>query len=266
MTLDTGVHSLPFVERPRRRWKTAHMALSDIPQQHDSEPHDRGAFSDGLNKLRAGVLGANDGIVSVAAVVVGVAGATSDLAPIITAGAAAVIGGAFSMALGEYVSVASARDSQAALIEKEKRELAEMPEEELAELASIYQAKGLSAETAQRVAEELTAHDALGAHLSAELHIDETEVLKPWQAAWASFLAFLLGAVLPMLAITLPPAELRIPVAFVATLVALGVTGALGARLGGSPALRPTLRVLLGGAVALGVTFAVGALLGVAVQ
>lgn len=229
---------------------------------HDAEPHDRGAFSDGLNRLRAGVLGANDGIVSVAAVVVGVAGATSSLAPIITAGAAAVVGGAISMALGEYVSVASARDSQTALIAKEKRELAEMPEQELAELAGIYQAKGLTPETAQRVAEELTAHDALGAHLEAELHIDEHEVLKPWQAAWASFLAFLLGAILPMLAITLPPAELRIPITFVATLVALGATGALGARLGGSPIVRPTLRVLIGGAAALAVTFGIGALLG----
>lgn len=229
---------------------------------HDSEPHDRGAFSDGLNKLRAGVLGANDGIVSVAAVVVGVAGATSAMGPIVTAGAAAVVGGAISMALGEYVSVASARDSQTALIAKERRELAEMPEQELAELASIYQAKGLTPETAQKVAEELTAHDALGAHLEAELHIDENEVLKPWQAAVASGLAFLAGAVLPMLAILLPPPELRIPITFVATLVALGITGALGAILGKSHWLRPTVRVLVGGGLALAVTFGIGALLG----
>jgi vacuolar iron transporter family protein len=229
---------------------------------HDSEPHDRGAFSDGLNKLRAGVLGANDGIVSVAAVVVGVAGATSAIGPIITAGAAAVVGGAISMALGEYVSVASARDSQTALIAKERRELAEMPEQELAELASIYQAKGLTPETAQKVAEELTAHDALGAHLEAELHIDENEVLKPWQAAVASGVAFLAGAVLPMLAILLPPPELRIPITFAATLVALGITGALGAILGRSHWLRPTVRVLIGGTLALAVTFGIGALLG----
>ena len=229
---------------------------------HGEEPHDRTTFSDGLNRLRAGVLGANDGIVSVAAVVVGVAGATSALGPIITAGAAAVVGGAISMALGEYVSVASARDSQTALIAKERRELAEMPEQELAELAGIYEAKGLSAETAHRVAEELTAHDALGAHLEAELHIDENEVLKPWQAAGASGIAFLAGAVLPMLAILLPPPDLRIPVTFVATLVALGITGALGARLGRSPVLRPTIRVLIGGALALAVTFGIGALLG----
>ena len=232
------------------------------PAPHAEEPHDRTTFSDGLNRLRAGVLGANDGIVSVAAVVVGVAGATSALGPIITAGAAAVVGGAISMALGEYVSVASARDSQTALIAKERLELAEMPEQELAELAGIYEAKGLSTETAHRVAEELTAHDALGAHLEAELHIDENEVLKPWQAAGASGIAFLAGAVLPMLAILLPPPDLRIPVTFVATLVALGITGALGARLGRSPVLRPTIRVLIGGALALAVTFGIGALLG----
>jgi VIT1/CCC1 family predicted Fe2+/Mn2+ transporter len=241
---------------------TGSAAIGQATAPHGDEPHDRGAFNDGLNKLRAGVLGANDGIVSVAAVVVGVAGATTELAPIITAGVAAVVGGAFSMALGEYVSVASARDSQTALIAKEKRELAEMPEQELAELADIYQSKGLTAATAQKVAEELTAHDALGAHLEAELHIDEHEVLKPWQAAWASFTAFLLGAVLPMLAITLPPADLRIPIAFVATLLALGITGALGARLGKSPWLKPTVRVVVGGALALAVTFAIGALLG----
>jgi len=211
------------------------------------------------------VLGANDGIVSVAAVVVGVAAATPMLAPILTAGAAAVVGGAISMALGEYVSVASARDSQTALIAKERRELAEMPEQELAELAAIYQAKGLSAETARRVAVELTEHDALAAHLEAELHIDENEVLKPWQAAWASAISFLLGAVLPMLAIVLPPAELRVPIAFAATLVALALTGWLGARLGRSPALRPTLRVVIGGALALAVTFGIGALLGTAI-
>lgn len=240
--------------------------LAASPEQpHSDEPHDRGAFADRVNAIRAGVLGANDGIVSVAAVVVGVAGATTALGPILTAGAAAVVGGAISMALGEYVSVSSARDSQSALIEKEKRELAEMPEQELAELAAIYQGKGLTEETAHRVAVELTAHDALGAHLEAELHIDENEVLKPWQAAIASALAFLAGAILPLLAILLPPEDLRIPVTFVAVLVALGITGAMGARLGGSPWVRPTLRVLIGGALALAATFSIGALLGVAI-
>jgi VIT1/CCC1 family predicted Fe2+/Mn2+ transporter len=229
---------------------------------HPNEPH--GAWISGrLNWLRAGVLGANDGTVSVAAIVVGVAGATSDLAPILTAGTAGLVGGAISMALGEYVSVSSQRDSQHALIAKERRELAELPDEELRELAGIYQAKGLSAETAHRVAEELTAHDALAAHLEAELGITEDAVVSPWQAAGASALAFFIGAVLPMLAILLPPEPLRVPITFVAVLVALAITGAVGARIGGSPWVRPTVRIVVGGFLALAATFAIGTLLGV---
>ena len=137
---------------------------------HD-EPHAKG-IAQRLNWLRAGVLGANDGIVSVAAVVVGVAGATQDLGPLVLAGVAAAVGGAISMALGEYVSVSSQRDTERALIAKEKRELRELPEEELEELVGLYRAKGLSEPTARQVAEELTAHDALAAHLDAELNID----------------------------------------------------------------------------------------------
>lgn len=235
--------------------------VPDSPTGHQNEPHGSGIASK-LNWLRAGVLGANDGIVSVAAIVVGVAGATSLIAPILTAGIAGLVGGAISMALGEYVSVSSQRDTQRALIAKEKRELEELPEEELAELAAIYQAKGMSAETAQRVAEELTAHDALSAHLEAELGIREEDVASPWAAAGASALAFLLGAILPLLAILLPPEEYRVPVTFVAVLVALAGTGALSAYIGGSPWLRPTLRVVVGGALALGATFIIGTLLG----
>lgn len=215
-----------------------------------------------LNWLRAGVLGANDGIVSVAAIVVGVAGATSQVAPILTAGLAGLVGGAISMALGEYVSVSSQRDSQRALIAKERTELATMPDEELAELTALYEAKGLSPDTAARVATELTAHDALSAHLEAELGINEEDVVSPWQAAGASALAFFIGAVLPMLAILLPPAPVRIPVTFAAVLIALAITGATSARIGGSPWLRPTLRVVIGGALALAATFLVGTLLG----
>jgi len=228
---------------------------------HANEPHNAG-IAGRLNWLRAGVLGANDGIVSVAAIVVGVAGATSDLAPIFTAGAAGLVGGAISMALGEYVSVSSQRDSQRALITRERRELAEMPDEELAELAGLYETKGLSPETARAVAAELTAHDALSAHLEAELGINEEDVVSPWQAAGASALAFFIGAVLPMLAILLPPAPARVPVTFIAVLVALAFTGALSARIGGSPWLRPTLRVVIGGAIALAATFLIGTLLG----
>ncbi|MEO5921259.1 MAG: VIT family protein [Pseudolysinimonas sp.] len=237
------------------------MTSSSTSGLHDAEPHAGGVVSR-LNWLRAGVLGANDGIVSVAAIVVGVAGATPDFAPIATAGAAGLVGGAISMALGEYVSVSSSRDSTHALIAKEKHELATMPDEEFAELTAIYRHKGLSDETAGMVARELTAHDALAAHLDAELNITETDIASPWEAAGASALAFFVGAILPMLAILLPPAPVRIPVTFIAVLLALAATGVLSARLGGARPWRPTLRVVIGGAAALGATFAIGTLLG----
>ncbi|HET6241909.1 MAG TPA: VIT family protein [Arthrobacter sp.] len=228
---------------------------------HENEPH-HNDLAHRLNWLRAGVLGANDGIVSVAAIVVGVAGVTTDSGPILIAGTAGVVGGAISMALGEYVSVSSQKDSQQALIEKERQELLEQPEEELAELAAIYQGKGLSADTARAVARELTAHDALAAHLSAELNIDETDVVSPWHAAFASAIAFLAGAILPMLAILLPPENIRVPLTFVAVLVALAVTGALGAWIGGGSKSRAAVRVVIGGALALIATFLIGNLLG----
>jgi len=228
---------------------------------HANEPH-HNDLAHRLNWLRAGVLGANDGIVSVAAIVVGVAGVTTDSGPILIAGTAGVVGGAISMALGEYVSVSSQRDSQQALIEKERRELLEQPEEELAELAAIYQGKGLSADTARTVARELTARDALAAHLSAELNIDETDIVSPWHAAFASAIAFLAGAILPMLAILLPPENIRVPLTFLAVLVALAVTGALGAWIGGGSKWRAAVRVVIGGALALMATFLIGNLLG----
>jgi len=147
-------------------------------------------------------------------------GVTNSPTPILVAGIAAVVGGAISMALGEYVSVSSQRDSQRALVEIERRELADSPEAGLAELAGLYQATGLSVETAQRVAEELTEHDALAAHLSTELNIDQDEPANPWQAAHASAAAFTAGAILPLPAILLPPASFRVPVTFLAVLVA----------------------------------------------
>jgi VIT1/CCC1 family predicted Fe2+/Mn2+ transporter len=208
------------------------------------------------------VLGANDGIVSVAAIVVGVAGATSATGPILTAGVAGLVGGAISMALGEYVSVSSQSDSEKALIAKERAELRDMPAEELDELTALYRAKGLSETTARQVAVELTEHDALAAHLSIELNIDQDDVVSPWHAAAASAAAFTIGAILPMLAILLPPADWRIPVTFVAVLVALAITGTLSATIGGSSRLKATLRVVIGGALALAATYGVGALLG----
>lgn len=229
------------------------------PVAHAHEPHDPG-ISGRLNWLRAGVLGANDGIVSVAALVVGVAAATSSIGAIITAGVAALIGGAISMALGEYVSVSTQSDSQRALIAKERRELAEMPDQELDELTALYEARGLKASTARQVAVELTEHDALRAHLEVELNIDPDDVVSPWHAALASAIAFTIGAVLPMLAI-LTPEPVRLPLTFAVVLVALAITGGLGARLGGSPWLRGTLRVVIGGILALGATFLIGLLL-----
>jgi vacuolar iron transporter family protein len=232
---------------------------------HPGEPHD-GGIAGRLNWLRAAVLGANDGIVSVAGIVIGVAGATTARGPIFTAGLAGLVAGAVSMSLGEYVSVSSQRDSERAEIAQEKRELADTPEAELTELTALYEAKGLSAATARVVAAELTARNALSAHLDAELHIDPGDIPSPVQAAAASALSFTSGALLPVLAILLPPAALRVPVTFVAVLVALALTGALSARLGGSDVRRAVLRVVVGGALGLAFTYGVGHLFGSAVH
>ena len=231
---------------------------------HPSEPHS-GGTAGRLNWLRAGVLGANDGIVSVAGIVIGVAGATKARGPIFTAGLAGLVAGAVSMALGEYVSVSSQRDSERAQIEQEKLELADAPEAELIELTALYEAKGLSAATARTVAAELTARGPLAAHLDAELHIDPADIPSPIQAAGASALSFVSGALLPMLAILLPPAGLRVPVTFATVLVALGLTGALSARLGASNVRRAVLRLVIGGALGLGFTYGIGRLFGTAI-
>jgi VIT1/CCC1 family predicted Fe2+/Mn2+ transporter len=231
---------------------------------HAGEPH-AGVTAGRLNWLRAGVLGANDGIVSVAGIVVGVAGATAARGPIFTAGLAGLVAGAVSMALGEYVSVSSQRDSEKAQLAQERGELAETPELELAELTAIYHAKGLSAATAQTVAKELTEHDALAAHLDAELNLDPDDMANPVQAAAASALSFTLGALLPLLAILLPPQRWRVPVTVVAVLVALGLAGALSARIGGGNARRAVLRVVIGGAAGLALTYAIGHLFGTAI-
>jgi vacuolar iron transporter family protein len=235
--------------------------MSTEEPTHVGEAHS-GGVGQRLNWLRAGVLGANDGIVSVASLVVGVAGATTDTPALLIAGVAGLVGGAISMALGEYVSVSSQRDSERALIAKETRELREMPDEELAELTELYRARGLTDATARQVAVELTAHDALAAHLEVELHIDQDDLVSPWQAALSSAVAFTLGALLPLLTILLLPPALKIPLTFVAVLVALALTGTVSAHLGGSGKARATLRLVVGGALALVVTWAIGSLLG----
>ncbi|HET7305603.1 MAG TPA: VIT family protein [Segeticoccus sp.] len=235
-----------------------------MERDHEHEPHGRGVHGR-LNWLRAGVLGANDGIVSTAGLVVGVAGATTSRPAILIAGIAGLVAGAMSMAVGEYVSVSTQRDSEEALLALERRELAEMPEEELEELTQLYVAKGLSRPLAAQVARELTEHDALSAHAETELGIDPDELTNAWQAALASFVAFTVGALLPLLAIVVPAPPWRVPITFVSVVAALALTGWGSARLGGSGPHRAVWRNVVGGAVAMAVTFAIGNAVGLAV-
>ena len=228
---------------------------------HDDEPHG-GGLANRLNWLRAAVLGANDGIVSTAGLVMGVAGATDARATILIAGTAGLVAGSLSMGAGEYVSVSTQRDSERALLDKERRELVEEPEEELAELAGIYVGKGLSQRLALEVAHELTAHDALGAHAEAELGIDPDDLTNPWHAAWASMLAFTVGALLPLLTIAASPASARVPVTVLAVVAALALTGWSSARLGFGPVRRAVVRNMAGGLFAMVVTYAIGSVLG----
>ena len=228
---------------------------------HD-EPHGESVGAR-LNWLRAGVLGANDGIVSTAGVVVGFASATTDKGAIVLSGIAALAAGAMSMAAGEYVSVSTQRDSERALIRLERQELREDPAGELEELTLLYEGKGMSRDLAEDVARELTAHDALAAHAEAELGIDPTDLTKPWQAAGASMLAFVVGALLPLLTITFSPATARIHVTVVSVAAALALTGWTSARLGRSPLPRAIARNVAGGLLAMAVTYAIGALVGV---
>lgn len=234
-------------------------------RQDDSknhEPHDSKSSKSQLNKLRAAVLGANDGIVSIAGLVIGVAGATNHKSAIFTAGMAGVLAGALSMAAGEYVSVSSQRDNERSLIKKEKFELDNFPKQELSELTQIYIAKGLSPKTAAIVANELTQKDSYAAHLDAELAIDPENLASPWQASTASAAAFLFGALLPMAAILIPPENNRILITFISVIVALAITGTLSARIGKAPMAQAVLRVIAGGALAMTVTYAIGHMIG----
>lgn len=215
-----------------------------------------------LNKLRAAVLGANDGIVSVAGLVVGVAGATDSKLVILTAGLAGLVAGAISMAAGEYVSVSSQRDTEQALLDQEKHELKNYPKDEFHELVKLYQDKGLTQATAKKVASELTERDVFMAHADVEHSIDPHELVNPWHAAAASTAAFLAGAAIPLIAITAPPANIRIPIAFVSVVMALIITGVLSAKVGKAPVLPAIARVVSGGLVAMVITFSIGSLLG----
>ena len=235
---------------------------SDRGKQRDGadhhEPHDTGLASR-LNWLRAGVLGANDGIVSTAAIVLGVAGATDERGPIILAGLVGLMAGAMSMAAGEYVSVSTQRDTERAVLDVERRELEETPDEELAELAAIYAAKGLDEDLARKVAVQLTAKDALGAHAEAELGLDPDGLTNPWHAALASFVSFVVGALIPLLGVVVSS---QAWVTVVAVVIALAVTGSVSARLGKAPVARAVARNIAGGLLAMAVTYLLGGLVG----
>ncbi|PWI45077.1 VIT family protein [Streptomyces sp. ICBB 8177] len=230
---------------------------------HPDEPHKAGLGAR-LNWLRAAVLGANDGVVSIAGLVVGVAGATNSRSALLTAGMAGLLAGSLSMAVGEYVSVSTQRDSERAALAKERTELATDPEAELAELTGLLEDRGLTPALAAEVAEQLTERDALRAHASVELGIDPQALTNPWNAAIASFTAFTVGAALPLLAIVLPPSSVRLSVTVVAVVVALVLCGWSSARLGEAPVARAIMRNAGGGALAMAVTYAVGTLLGAA--
>jgi VIT1/CCC1 family predicted Fe2+/Mn2+ transporter len=222
----------------------------------------RQSLSQRLNWLRAGVLGANDGIVSTAGLVVGVAGATADSVALLIAGLAGMVAGALSMAGGEYVSVSSQRDSELAALRQQQDELATDPEGKLRQLTAHYAGRGLSTELAERVAAELTEHAALDAHARVFLNLDADERVSPGAAARASLFAFLAGSVIPLLAMVTTPAAVRLPVTVLAVLVALVITGYVSARLGGARPLRPVVRNVVVGSLAMGITYLVGWLVG----
>lgn len=237
------------------------MARPLTDRSHPAEPHSSGDGAK-LNWLRAAVLGSNDGVVSLSGLIIGVAAAGAGQGGLLTVGMAGLASGALSMAVGEYVSVSTQRDTEAALLDKERRELAEFPEHELDELTDLYAAKGLDEGLARQVAVALTEHDALAAHAETELGLDAEELTNPWMAAGASMLSFIVGALLPLLTMLLLPAGIRIWATVVAAGVALAITGFVSARLGGAGANRAVIRNVGGGLIAMGVTYAIGTLVG----
>ena len=228
-----------------------------------SEEFQKSSMAHKLNWLRAGVLGANDGIVSTAGLIFGVAGAGANQNGIFIAGVAALVAGSISMAGGEYTSVSAQKDSEIAAIAKERKELKENPEAELRELAWFYEQKGMSPKLAKAVAEELTAKDALKAHAEAELGISHDEHVSPTAAAISSFFAFAAGSLLPLLTATATPwANLRIPFTVAAVIVSLGLTGYVAAQIGGAKPVRAIIRNVLVSLLTMGVTYGIGMLVG----
>lgn len=218
---------------------------------------------DRIGWLRAAVLGANDGIVSTASLIIGVAAASNSQAQILVAGVAGLVAGAMSMAAGEYVSVSSQSDTESASLAKERAELRDQPDFEHAELKAIYVKRGLDEALAEQVARQLMANDALGAHARDELGISETSSARPVQAAVTSALTFSVGAALPLLSVLIAPPGWLIPAVSITSLICLGALGAIGARAGGADAWRAVVRLLFWGALAMAITAGIGAIFGV---
>lgn len=215
-----------------------------------------------LNWLRAGVLGANDGIVSTAAIMFGIAGAAADRSTILLAGIAAIAAGALSMAAGEYVSVATQRELERAELDREQTDLDRDPKRKLQVLARLFEQRGVEASLAKDVARQMSAKNALSVHARAELGIDPDAITSPWAAAVASLLAFTIGGAVPIIAVLLVPPAIGIWMVSIAVVIALAVTGALSARLGRMPAVPATARTVLGGLLAMAVTYGVGKVVG----
>lgn len=231
----------------------------------DGQTNDNKSSGAKLNKLRAAVLGANDGIVSTSSVVMGVAGATDSKGAIFTAGMAALVAGALSMAVGEYISVSSESDAEKAYIEKEKQELLADPDGEFKELEAAYEATGISPKTAQLLAEELTEQNALKAHVQEEFNLDVETISSPIYAALASLLSFVVGGVIPFVTIIIAPDNQRILFTLIAVIIALVITGYMSASVGNASHKRAITRVLFGGILAMTITYIIGRLFGTAV-
>jgi len=222
--------------------------------------------SDRAGWLRAAVLGSDDAIVSTASLMIGVAASAASRSAILVAGVAGLVAGAMSMAVGEFVSVSSQRDTEEADVEVERKELAADPATELEELVQIYVKRGLDESLARQVAEQLSAGDRLGTHLRDELGIHPSARARPLQAAWISALSFAMFALIPILALLVAPAAYRIPLIAACSLAGLAVLGAVGGHLGGAPKARAALRVALGGSLAMVITAGIGRLLGVSMS
>lgn len=219
-------------------------------------------FAERVGWLRAAVLGANDGIVSTASLVVGVASSGAASGQVLLAGVAALVAGAMSMAAGEYVSVSSQSDTEKADLARERQELVANPDVERLELAQIYEARGLDTALARQVADQLMAHDALGAHARDELGLTEIHAARPLQAAGASAATFSVGAALPLLLAWVVPHDVLVPIVSVGSLISLAMLGALAARVGGAPPMKAAARVSFWGAAAMAATAVVGAMFG----